>query len=237
MGNSFENNKNQSSDSELKTFFKRDKEEGYFVESYRKALYDNSYRYSAAEAGTPIKKTDTYPDKMAFMKREETTYLKAVFKQDLETVKKESLNYRVPPMSQFIKKDSQKNILVQNLQEVSDYKKMTIAAPLEQGGVRDFRQADNFAAKWTPNQRVILQTEQGSDFENLTYDIRKLAIALLAESQSENEGTPGKNLSILPYPHMDEDAHLVSKSLIVLNSEQRELLRKFVFTDNLLPKL
>jgi hypothetical protein len=108
---------------------------------------------------------------------------------------------------------------------------MTIMAPLQRMGVRNFKEANDFELQLSSSGRVRMGTEMGNEHEQSAYDIKKLAISLLAESKNDHDF--GNEFTMLPYAHSDNEGHMISKSLIIVNQEQREKLRKFVFEKSL----
>ncbi len=196
-------------------------------ESYKRFLFINSYRLSAAEAGLPIKKHDADPEKMKFMQREESDYIKAITGKDKGSLRQEFKDYKLPKFSQLVRKDSKTRKVLFNIKGMDEYKLATIFAPLEEAGLRTFQNAKNFNIQLNSSGRIIIKTEMNNAYEQAVYDLKKLVVAILAES--EVVGDSSDDLTMLPYVHLNRAGNIESKSLIVINQAQREKIRNFVF--------
>lgn len=181
-------------------------------------------RISAAEAGVPIKPEDAEPQKLLFLKNELEAYSGQVFKgQKKEEWKKELEEYKMPVFSDVIKKDANRRLIV-NEAEFGKYAWALTMTKLEQGGVRDFREAQNLDINIDPSSgRTTFSSEQKASIERFSYDFNRLAFAVFSESRDGD-----KEFTILPYAHIDEEKHAQSKSVLVLNDSQREKLRRLV---------
>lgn len=223
MGNPWENpiKKKQPIDKEM---FRAD-----FKESYKKGFFDNFFRSDALKAGLPIKEHDT--QRKSFIEREIKDYAKAISGKSVEEFAKEFENYKVPEFSQLVKKDQQTGKLLSSADSIEKYKCATAFAPLAKKGVRDFRQAKNFEVKINPSGRISFNTDLRLAHEELSYDPEKLFLSMLAESEDGN-----KEFTIQPYAHIDKESKITSKSLLVLNNEQRKRVREFMI-ENIKQKL
>lgn len=218
MSSPWENpsNKKQSTGDDIKEFFRVD-----FKESYKKAFFNASHRLTALEARSPIKDTD--PQKKSFLEREEQDYIKAITGKSKEEFAKEFESYKIPEFSQLVKKDQQTGKLLSDITNIEKYKWATAFTPLAKEGVRDFRQAKKFEVKTNPSGRISFNTDLRLAHEELSYDPEKLFLSMLAESEDGD-----KEFTIQPYAHIDKENKIKSKSLLVLNGEQRKKVREFM---------
>lgn len=212
------NAENQSQGDEIKKAFK---EVFNFKETHKKAFMENSFRLDALEAGMPIKKHDT--QKESFIKSEIVNYAKAISGKSYNEFAKDFENYKMPEFSQLVKKDQQTGKLLSNADSIEKYKWATAFAPLAKGGVRDFRQAKKFEIQKSQSGRIAFNTDLQLEHEKASYDPEKLFLSMLAESEDGD-----KEFTIQPYAHIDKENKIVSKSLLVLNSEQRKMAREFM---------
>lgn len=218
MSNPFENpiNKNQPDSYGFKEALKAD-----FTLSYQKAAFTSMNRLTAIEAGNPIKKGDE--SKKSFYEREVGDYIKALTGKSKEALVDEYKDYKVPELSELVKKDSKSGKLLYNINGVEKYKWATALSPLTEKGVRDFRNAKQFDVELSSSGKAHFKTDSGNEYERIGYDIGKLGVAFMAENEDGD-----KEFTILPYAHINDDRGIGSKSLIVLNQEQREKVRRFI---------
>lgn len=86
--------------------------------------------------------------------------------------------------------------------------------------IRDFR---NSSTQPMHDDRGMIAFKDGGEFfDNTTYEARYLFLALLADSQGQEEA----DYSIVPYPHLNPDDTIKSVTLLIMSKNQREGLKQ-----------
>lgn len=204
---------------------------GAMKESAGKLAFDCADRIVAAEAGFPIKSGDVKKERMDRLKDDCKDALKSYSGKDVEELLKDTKEYKIPEFSNLVRKDQAGKALV-HMESIDKYKLALVLVPLGPDGMRDFRQAKKLEISVGASGRVHIDTDLKLPCEQFSYDLEKFIIATIAENRDQDR----KEFSIQPYPHTDKDNHVVSKSLIVLNDEQRTKVKDFImeyFKENL----
>jgi hypothetical protein len=192
---------------------------------------DFAFRVAAAQAGHPIKPTDS--KKLQFIQRESVAFCR----KSLHELQQAARDYTIPPFDDIIGRQGDK--LLAHRESVKQYQLAAAFTPVGKDGVRDFRSGKELSAQVSQDSRISLSTKAGAGHDKYSYDEKRLLLAIIAKSTSSKGELDGSECVVAPYPHFGDGGKLASVSLLILGEEQLQKIMDIYgseFLKKLIPK-